>query len=206
MRSRRVRVILQGTEPRKFQLFQGLPRQQADSKVPAGAKEICHTKTSTLPVLKDWTLTSYQNVAGKFGGFRYPSHLLHIEEVMLRQGISTQQANAAYLTAKNMFGMKSPGTKIVAKEVQVKHSATLALYAEHKKLRGSVTCQRGQSRDAAAKIKIFAQHQELDADVRHNYLKIGRRLEKLQQQTSTRLSTFAHGAFTDWYRMRCKLQ
>jgi hypothetical protein len=167
--------------------------------------EICHKKTSTLPLLSNWTLASYRNVAGKFASLRYPSHLLHIEEVMLRQGISAQQANAAYLTAKDMFSMKSPGTKIVASEVKVKHSTTLALYAEHKELRRSVTCQRGQSRDAAAKVKVFAQHQELDKDVRRNYLKIGRRLEKLQQQTSTRISLFAHDAFADWYRMRQNL-
>jgi hypothetical protein len=193
-------VVLQGTEPRKFQLSQGQTRQKADSEVSTGAKETCHKKTSTLPLLSNWTLASYRNVAGKFAGLHYPSHVLHREEVMLRQGISTQQVNTAYLRAKDMLSMKSPEKKTVTSEVEVRHDTTLTLYAEHKELRRNVTCRRGQSRNAAAKFRIFTQHQELDADVRHNYFKIGPRLEKLQQQTSTRFSLFAYGAFADWYR------
>jgi hypothetical protein len=89
---------------------------------------------------------------------------------------------------------------MVAREAKVKHSTTLALYAEHKRLREEVACQRGQSRDDAAKVRICERHQELDADVRRNYLKIGRRLERFQHQMPTRLPLVGRDAFVEWYR------
>jgi len=198
-------VILQGTEPRKLRLSQRPTDQPVDVKVPTvdesstGEKETCNEVSNSFP-LNGWKLASYYNVTGKFASLRYPSHLLHIEEVMLRQGISAQQAKSAYLTAKNIFSRRSPESTVEAFDAKAKHSSILALYAEHRRLREEVVCQRGQSRDNATKVEICARHRELGADIRHNYLKIGRRLETLQQQTSTRLPLFTHGAFAGWYR------
>jgi hypothetical protein len=101
-----------------------------------------------------------------------------------------------------MFSMRRLESETVANEAKVKHSTILALYAEHGKLHKEVICQRGQSLDDAAKAKICALHPDLDACVRDNYLKIGRRLVRFQQQLPIRLPLVDHGTFAKWYRMR----
>jgi len=89
----------------------------------------------------------------------------------------------------------------MASEAKVKHSTTLALYAEHKRLREEVACQRGQSRDDAARVKICARHQDLDTDVQLNYLKIGRRIERFQHQMPQGLPLMGYAALGEWYRI-----
>lgn len=124
------------------------------------------------------------------------SHLLRVEETMLRYGLSERQIDSVVRAARDMFEAVKIDPLREAECTQ-QWKDTVRLFSEHSELRSSVLCQRYQKRDNATRAEISSRHPNVDKGIREGYLKVMQRLEAFRASSTLRFPPNC-GAFLQW--------
>lgn len=182
-------------------------QQQARSVLTDSPDTLIHkrsTRSTRFPIspLRAHTTSEKEESATKIVEAMGTSHLLSVEVLRLRHGLSQAELASILAMAETMFKPSYAADAIlpgIAKEMEdmKRWQEAVRMFSEHMALRPMVICRQHQKRDSETKVAIQGRHPEIEIKLREGYLKAVRRLEAFQETTELPFPPNCN-AFLEW--------